>query len=160
MINIQPVIKQDLVVLEQIEKALFGKSGWSVDQFQKYAAVAGAKMLVAHNTFGDPIGHVCFAQDDAHAIVTNLAVARSHQRGGFGTRLMEEVVKSVRAVSDDVLIEFLVAEDNLELLMFLKGQGFRWVQTIDEPFEGKDLDGYLLFWEFIPTKRFSFTIDH
>ena len=159
MINIQPVTKKDLVVLAQIEKSLFGESGWDVDQFKKYAQVPGSKMLVAHNTFGDPIGHVCFAQEKSHAIVTNLAVARSHQKGGFGTSLMEAVISNVRAVSDDVLIEFLVAEDNLHLLLFLRSLGFRWAQTIDRPFDKTDLDGYMLLWEFIPTNRLSFTFD-
>ena len=94
------------------------------------------------------------------SLPTNLAVARSHQKGGFGTGLMEAVISNVRAVSDDVLIEFLVAEDNLHLLLFLRSLGFRWAQTLDRPFDQTDLDGYMLLWEFIPTNRLSFTFDH
>jgi ribosomal-protein-alanine N-acetyltransferase len=120
---IQTLAESDLDAVAAIERELY-EFPWTLGNFRDSLA-AGYSCWGVHSDAG-LIGYAVMTLGAAEAHLLNLSIAEPYQRRGYGTRLLEQLLRAARAYGADVL--FLeVRPSNLSARGLYARRGFRQV---------------------------------
>ena len=121
---IRPMKLADLDTVMEIELDLFPKEAWSKDMFlEELAQVPVSREVVVLEQDDQVIGYASLRFVGREGDINTIAIARGHQRKGFGKQLLNGLEQT--AVSHGVRELFLdVRTDNEPAIDLYKGAGF------------------------------------
>lgn len=121
---IRPMNLGDLDSVMEIELDLFPKEAWSKDMFlEELAEVPASREVVVLEQSDQVIGYASLRFVGREGDINTIAVARAHQRQGFGKLLLNWLEET--AVSHGVRELFLdVRTDNQPAIDLYKSAGF------------------------------------
>lgn len=121
---IRPMKLTDLDAVMEIELDLFPNEAWSKDMFlEELAEVPGSREVVVLEQGDRVIGYASLRFVGREGDINTIAIARGHQRQGFGKKLLTWLEQT--AVSHGVCELFLdVRTDNEPAIDLYKAAGF------------------------------------
>jgi len=145
--HVRWMIARDMPCVCDIEQRCF-EFPWSRDDFGRALRCKNCVGLVVLETIGEDdrkwnvVGYTVYVLYKTEIQVLNFAIHPEWQRTGAGTALMQELMgKLTTGKRRSLLLE--VRETNVAAQVWLRGQGFRVVNTLHDHYAETDDDAYL-----------------
>jgi ribosomal protein S18 acetylase RimI-like enzyme len=116
--------------------------GWSLDEFDRFAAqaVTGGLLVQRGRRLAGFLLYAVHVEEVAVTLVA-LHVAPAERRRGIGSALLTELGKRLQAAGM-ARVHAFVGERDLAAQLFLRANGFRAVRVLPAAFAGGADDGY------------------
>ena len=120
--QIRRVREDDLEQMVLLERELF-KEPWTKEGFADALRMGGNLYLAAADESGEVLGYCGYYRSFTEADITNVAVARKHQRKGVGRALLQRLIEEGRSEGvEDFTLE--VRRSNRPAIALYESLGF------------------------------------
>lgn len=152
----RPLTSRDLDAVLSIEGDVFARPR-TRREYERLLGMASHYGVAAVHPTGRVLGFAFLAKDGSSLEIRSMAIAREHWREHHGQAIVAEVKRQMEEKGFRRLTA-MVSESNLAGQLFFAACGFVMKETIRQPYEQCDDDGYLFVFEarpkpFMPVNR-------
>ena len=141
MITIQPMTKEDIDMVANLEKDTFS-SPWSYENLQESLNRDNYYFLVAKED-SMVVGYIGMYAILDEGDITNIAVNKDFRRQGIGTMLLKEMLWTAKK-NNLVTVTLEVRVSNENAISLYKQQGFAIIGTRKKFYVKPEEDGYIM----------------